>query len=58
MTIHWKAVEQNFTVVLVFAGFFFSDFTQFVLLEKLSSLDLTPSGVKGLIKTTLWKMRA
>ena len=36
MTIHWKAVEQYFTVVL------------FVILENLSILDLALSGVKGL----------
>ena len=38
MTIHWKAVEQYFTVVLCV----FSVFTQFV------SLDLALSGVNGL----------
>ena len=35
MTIHWKAVEQYFTVVLF--GF---NFPQFVILENLSVLDL------------------
>ena len=42
MTIHWKAIEQYFTVC-------FFDFTQFVILENLSILDLALSGVKGLI---------
>ena len=41
MTIHWKAVEQYFTVLLF-------DFTQFVILENLSVLDLALSGVEGL----------
>ena len=41
MTIHWKAVEQHFTVVLFF------NFTQFVILENLSILDLALLGVKG-----------
>ena len=45
MTIHWKAVEQYFTGVLCF------DFTQFIILEKLSFLDLALLGVKGLIRT-------
>ena len=36
MTIHWKAVEDYFTVVL------------FEMLKKLSILDLALSGVKGL----------
>ena len=39
MAIHWKYVEQYFTVVLCF---FFFNFTQFVI------LDLALSGVKGL----------
>ena len=39
MTIHWKAVEQFFTIV-------FTHFTQFVSLEKLSVFGL--SRVKGL----------
>ena len=43
MTIHWKDVEQYFTVVL-----FIFQFSQFVILENLSILDLTLSGVKGL----------
>ena len=43
MTIHWKAVEQYFTVVLsVFK------FTQFVILENLSVMDLALSGVTGI----------
>ena len=42
MTIHWKAVEQYFTVVLFV-------FTQFVILDNLSIYDLALSGVKGLI---------
>ena len=42
MTIHWKAVEQYFTVVLIF------NFTKFVILENLSILDLALRGVKGL----------
>ena len=41
MTIHWKAVKQYFTVVLLYFNF-----TQFV---NLSVLDLVLSGVKGLI---------
>ena len=41
VTIHWKAVEQYFTVVLF-------NFTQFVILENLSTLDLAMSVVKGL----------
>ena len=45
MTIHWKAVEQYFTVVL----FAFFNFPQFVILNNLSFLDLVLSGVKGLI---------
>ena len=40
MTIHWKAVEEYFTVLL----FVF----QFVILENLSVLDLALSGAKGL----------
>ena len=82
MTIHWKAVEQYFTVVLfvnpltprvkpwviqsfltfdsmdrTFVGkllsstvlwcCLFFNFTQFVILENLSVLDLALSGVKG-----------
>ena len=42
MTIHWKAIEQYFTVVLFF------NFTQFVILQNLSILDLALSRVKGL----------
>ena len=34
MTIHWKAFEQYFTVIL-----FFFYFTKFVILENLSILD-------------------
>ena len=45
MTIHWKAVEQYFNVVL---GLFFFSFTQFVILDNLSIWDLALSGVKGL----------
>ena len=37
MTIHWKAVEQYFSVVV------------FVILENLSILDLTLLGVKGFL---------
>ena len=44
MTFHWKAVEQCFTVVM----FVFQNFTQFVLVENVSILDLTLSGVKEL----------
>ena len=43
MTTHWKAVEQNFTVVL-----FFFLFYPVVILENLSLLDLALSRVKGL----------
>ena len=43
MTIHWKVVERYFTVVL----FVFS-LTNFIILEKLSILELALSGVKGL----------
>ena len=43
MTIHWKAAEKYFTVVLLVFNF-----TQLVILENLSILDLTLSGVKGL----------
>ena len=48
MTIHWKAVEQQFTVVLFLFQF------QFVILEKktLSILDLALSRVKGLSRLT------
>ena len=45
MTIHWKAVEQYFTAVL----FVFFNFTQFVIFENLSILDLALSGIKGFI---------
>ena len=44
MTIHWKAVEQYFTVVL----FVFLNFTQVVILNNLSIFDLGLSGMKGL----------
>ena len=44
MTIHWKDVEQFFTVVM----FFFFNFPQLVILEKLLMLDLALSGLKGL----------
>ena len=44
MTIHWKAVEQYFTVVL----FVFFNFNQFVILENLLILYLGISGMKGL----------
>ena len=37
MTIHWKPVEQNFTLLL--------NLTQFVILENLSVMDLALSGV-------------
>ena len=43
MTIHWKAVEQYFTVVL-----FVFNFTQSVIFENLSILDLALLRVKGL----------
>ena len=42
VTIRWTAVKQCFTVVLFFV------FTQFVILENVSILDLALSGVKGL----------
>ena len=47
MTIHWTAVEQYFTVVL-----FVFNFTQFVMLENLSIMDLPLSEVKGLTGAT------
>ena len=50
MTIHWKAVEHYFAVVLFVCLFFFFNFTQFVILENLSILDLALSGVKWLLK--------
>ena len=44
VTIRWKAVEQQyFTVVL-----FVIQFSQFVILENLSIVDLETSEVKGL----------
>ena len=43
-TIHWTAGEQYFTLVL-FVTF---NFTQFLILENLSVLDLALSGVKRL----------
>ena len=43
MSIHWKAIEQYFIVVL-----FVFRFRQFVILEKLPILDLALSNVKGL----------
>ena len=43
MTIHCKAVEQYLNVVL-----FVFNFTQFVILEDLSILDLVLSGVNEL----------
>ena len=43
VTIHWKAVEQSFTVVL----FVCFDFTQVVILKNLSILVLALSAVKG-----------
>ena len=45
MTIHWRVVEQYFTVVLCL----FFNFTRFIILEHLSVLDLALSGVKGFI---------
>ena len=45
MTSHWKAVEQYFTVVVSY----FLIFSQVVILEKLSILDLALSGMKGLM---------
>ena len=44
MTIHWKAVEQYFTVMCCL----FFILTYCVVLENLSVLDLAASGVKGL----------
>ena len=41
MTIHWRAVEQDFTWYCLFFNF-----TQFVMWGKLSNLDLALSGVK------------
>ena len=49
MTIHWKTVEQYFTVVLF--GF---QFNHCVILENLSILDLALSGVKGSI---IWVLK-
>ena len=48
MTIRWKTVEQYFTVVPFVLFFFIFNFTQFVILENLSILDLAFSGGKGL----------
>ena len=43
MSIHWKAVEQYFALLVFY-------FTQFVILEKLlSTLDLALPRVKGLM---------
>ena len=47
MTIHWKAVEQYFTVVL-FAFQFLEKSTLNVILGSLSIFYLTRPGVKGL----------
>ena len=49
-TIHLKAVEQNFTVMLFV--FLFSS-TQFLIVVNLSVLDLALSGVKGFKGRTL-----
>ena len=46
MTIHWNTVEQYFTVVLFVFKFYTRFYTQFVILENLSILDLALSGVK------------
>ena len=46
MTIHWKAVEHYYTVVVFVL-------TRFVILENLLILDLTLSGVKGLNVTQI-----
>ena len=54
MTIHWKAVEQYFTAVL----FVFFNFTQCVILENLSILDLAlfqPCRFKASIPANLAK---
>ena len=48
MTIHWKAVEQYFTVVLIVF-----QFTQFVILEHLSILDLALSKYLSALKKEL-----
>ena len=45
MTIHWKAVEQYFTVTVTLLLF---NLTKFLILENLSILDLALSGVKEL----------
>ena len=42
MTIHWKAVEQYFTVLF--------NFTKFAILENVSLLDLALSGMKGIMQ--------
>ena len=47
MTIYWKAVEQCFTL--------FFNFSQFVILENLSVLDLALSEVKGLMIGFEWR---
>ena len=49
MTIHWKAVEQYFTVALF-------NFNQFVILENLLVLDLALSGVKEWIVYLIWEL--
>ena len=45
MTLHWKAVEQYFTVV----SCLFFDFAQYIILENLPILDSTLSGMKSLL---------
>ena len=46
MTTHWNAVDHYFTLFFFLRLFF--NFTQFVILENLSILDLALSGVKPL----------
>ena len=52
MIIHWKAVEQYFTVAL-FVFYFILYFTQFVVVENSSTLDLARTRVKLRVKETL-----
>ena len=52
LAIHWKAVEQY----LIHCSLFFV-FTQLVILENLSILDLAMSRVKGIIEMLLTKER-
>ena len=56
MTIHWKAAEQYFTLVLfvnTLVLFVFQPVSQFLILEPLPILDLELSGVKELIGYTM-----